>query len=304
LHEKSRWHRLLAAIGVLKACLQFRPDVIYLNQSGSYRTALPAAKLLGLGIVAHVRIFEDAQYLAYLRPDARRLRCVIAISAAVEVEIRRFRQLESIPLYRIYDAFAPSPKAAPRLPTQASARRIACVGRLVRVKGQDVLLGALRLLRRPDPRVDCVMIGDGDADFILELKQMASDGGITIPVQWLGFVEDVAAVLSTCSVLVCPSHREPLGRVIFEAWDAGAVPVVFSGSGGAAEVVAAADGGVMYHAQEPNALMRALQEALALKPEERARLVRNGRSWMAEHCDPHMYGKAISTVLSRACIAP
>ena len=32
-------------------------------------------------------------------------------------------------------------------------------------------------------------------------------------------------------VLACPSHREPLGRVVFEAWDAGAVPVVFAGAG-------------------------------------------------------------------------
>jgi hypothetical protein len=45
--------------------------------------------------------------------------------------------------------------------------------------------------------------------------------------------------MCTCSMPVCPSHMELLGRVIFEAWDVGAVPVAFSGSGGAAEIVAA-----------------------------------------------------------------
>ena len=63
LHGKSRWHRLWAAIGVLRACLEFRPDVIYLNQSGSYRVVLPAATVLNLPIVGHIRIFEDAAFV-------------------------------------------------------------------------------------------------------------------------------------------------------------------------------------------------------------------------------------------------
>lgn len=300
-HEKSRWQRLLAAIGVFRACLQFRPDILYLNQSGSYKTTLPSARLLRLGIVAHVRIFEDAQYLARQRPKAHRLRGIIAISRAVEEEIRSFRQLESIPLHRIYDAYAVSARSSSKLPPEANGNRIACVGRLVPVKGQDVLIGALRLLNTVGACADCMMVGDGDAAFIRQLKQMASACQLTTKIHWLGFVHDVGAVLRTCSVLVCPSHREPLGRVIFEAWDAGAVPVVFSGSGGAAEVVAAADGGIIYHAQEPDCLMHTLKEALGLTPEQRTRLVRNGRSWMAEHCDPRTYGHAISTVLARAC---
>src|SRR5205809_7794510 len=46
LHKKSKWHRLHAAIGVLRACLEFRPDVVHLNQSGSYKVVLLAAILL------------------------------------------------------------------------------------------------------------------------------------------------------------------------------------------------------------------------------------------------------------------
>ena len=41
LHEKSKRHRLQAAAGVVRACLEFRPDVIYLNQCGCYKVALP-----------------------------------------------------------------------------------------------------------------------------------------------------------------------------------------------------------------------------------------------------------------------
>ena len=55
LHQKSRWRRLQAAIGVIRACLEFRPHVIHLNQGGAYKVTLPAARLLDLPIVAHVR---------------------------------------------------------------------------------------------------------------------------------------------------------------------------------------------------------------------------------------------------------
>jgi glycosyltransferase involved in cell wall biosynthesis len=146
-----------------------------------------------------------------------------------------------------------------------------------------------------------MIIGEGDASFVHHLKRMALDGAATVPIHWLGYVDDVASILRTCAVLVCPSHREPLGRVVLEAWAAGAVPIVFCGSGGAAEIVAAADGGIIYDVQEPHALMRALQRALALNGAERTRLVNNGRSWMHEHCDPRSYGQAILRVLSAAC---
>ena len=109
------------------------------------------------------------------------------------------------------------------------------------------------------------------------------------------------SLLQTCSVLVCPSHSEPLGRVIFEAWDAGAVPVAFSGSGGAAEIVAAANGGILYEEQTPESLAFALRDALELDQEQRARLIRNGRSWMARNCGPETYGEALSTILTGAC---
>jgi glycosyltransferase involved in cell wall biosynthesis len=89
--------------------------------------------------------------------------------------------------------------------------------------------------------------------------------------------------------------------VIFEAWDAGAVPVAFSRSGGAAEIVAAAKGGILYEKQTPESLALALRDALELDQEQRGRLIRNGRSWMATNCGPETYGEALSTILTSAC---
>jgi len=302
LHEKSRWQRLWAALGVVRACLEFRPDVIYVNQSGSYKIARVAASLRRLPMVAHVRLFEDAAYLARQRPKPRRLRGIIAISDAMEAELRRFAQLKSIPLFRLYDAYAPkSLNAVSSGPAPDATARIACVGRIEPLKGQDLLVNALGLLGSIEGGLQCLMIGTGKEDFVEKLKREASRQNIDGLLQWRGFIRDVVPLLQTCPVLVCPSYRELLGRVILEAWDAGAVPVVFGGSGGAAEVVAAADGGIIYEKQEPRCLADAIQAAIKLDFKEKSRLVHNGRSWMAKNCDARSYGRAMHEIFSAVC---
>lgn len=299
LHEKTKLHRLWAAFGVLLACLKFKPDVIYLNQSGAYKVVLPAAFLLRLPMVAHIRIFEDVAYIARQRPNSKILRGVVAISAAISDEIQNFGALAAIPCHQIFDSYAVRGRRSSGNGTKRQANRIACVGRVVPIKGQDVLVAALPLIPLADPPVECLIAGDTEDAFAKELKRRTSEiAGVTI--RWLGLVQDVEALLECCAVMVAPSYREALGRVIFEAWEAGAIPVVFAGSGGAAEIIAAADGGILYVEQTPRALAAALVDALALDQAERIRLTTNGRSWMAKNCDPRRYGRKISAILSGA----
>jgi glycosyltransferase involved in cell wall biosynthesis len=289
LHRKSRWSRLGAALGIIAACLTLRPDVIYLNQSGSYRIAYPAARIMGRRIIAHVRIFEDAAYLASCAPDAATLSGLIAISGAVEAAIRRFPELNVIPIHRIYDAYSTS-HAVSDESTDCRLARVACVGRVAPIKGQEVLVAAAE---RMD--AECLVIGDGEMEYVAALRAMSPPN-----VVWTGFVSDVVPLLRTCSVLACPSHREPLGRVIFEAWDAGVVPVVFAGAGGSSEIVRAADGGLIYEKQTPDSLAAVLSAALVLPPSDRARLVANGRAWMRLHVATELYGESIARILRQA----
>jgi len=300
LHEKSRWLRLLAAFGVLRACLEFRPDVIYLNQSGCYRVVLPASVLLSLPVVAHVRIFEDTAYLASRRPSARRLRSIIAISAAIHDELRRYPELDKIAIHRHYDAYAPF--AGEKRSSQRTGHRIACAGRIVPNKGQRLLIEAMACLQS-SCNVECLMIRDGQAEFVQALKQLALQVGDGCKVTWTGTRSDIVPLLGTCVALVCPSYHEALGRVIFEAWDAGAVPIVHAKSGGAAEIITAADAGITYSGQEPQILAHAIRDVLQMSPDEIGRMVDNGRRWLWRNCDVKAYGRSIAGILADACPA-
>ena len=300
LHEKSKIRRLQAAGGVIRACVEFRPDVIYLNQCGSYKVALPAATILNLPIVAHIRIFEDAAYLAMQNPNPCRLRGIIAISSAVEKEIRRFHELDSIQCHMVYDGYARAVFADNNNIRTPACNRIACVGRIAPIKGQDILINALSVLTDLGKAGECMFVGDGHQRFVHHLRHMAVHPNSSFLIKWLGFVSDVRSLLKTCSILVCPSHKEPLGRVILEAWDAGVVPVVFSGSAGAAEIVSAAQGGILYHEQTPPSLAGALCRGLELDLASREQLVKNGRSWVGRNCDLNAYGKTISAILRNA----
>ena len=107
-------------------------------------------------------------------------------------------------------------------------------------------------------------------------------------------------LLKDCSVLACPSLREPLGRVILEAWEAGLVPVAYAGSGGAAEVIRRSEGGIVYSEQTAASLACALSRALSLSSDEAAALAANGRAWTRENCDPGAYGKSFRAIAAEA----
>ena len=90
------------------------------------------------------------------------------------------------------------------------------VGRLTRSKGFDTLLRAFERADLPGARL--AIVGEGDERGALEAR--AGDR-----VRFLGFRPDVRDFYQAFDLFVCPSRAEPFGRVIIEAFDAGA-PVI------------------------------------------------------------------------------
>jgi glycosyltransferase involved in cell wall biosynthesis len=201
----------------------------------------------------------------------------------------------------LYAAYVPAAGAERASQQERRAHRIACIGRIVPIKGHDVLIEAVSRLRTDGNNdVECLILGDGPADYVQQLKAATANGPAASAIKWLGWRDDIVKILRGCAILACPSRREPLGRVILEAWDAGAVPVACAQAGGVAEVISAADGGILYDEQTPAALAAALASAMNLPRPAADRLVANGRDWMNRHCEPGRYAKAMSGILRDA----
>jgi glycosyltransferase involved in cell wall biosynthesis len=299
LHTRGRIARATALAGLVAAMTRFRPDVLYVNQAGATRIALAAGRLFRVPVVTHVRLVEDVDYLSQLTERAD-LRIAVCISTFIRGLFNSATAPED--LVTLYDPYQPKTVWAAAGSAPQGIATLACVGRLCQVKGQDLLVGALAALGRVGVHARALFLGappPGDS-FDVELRALATSLGLDDRIEWAGFQESVLDRLRLTDVLVCPSRVEPLGRVIFEGWDAGVVPVGFAGSGGTAEVINASGGGILFDRPDADSLADALRRALALSRLEREAMVARGRQWLREHCDPKRFAAELTAVWQRA----
>lgn len=99
-------------------------------------------------------------------------------------------------------------------------------GRLIKEKNVDVLIKAVKLVRKEIPDIKCMIIGDGPEKS--KLEKLNSDLKMDNNVRFTGFLEDYDDVISymkSSKVFVLPSTREGFGIVAMEA-NACGLPVV------------------------------------------------------------------------------
>lgn len=143
------------------------------------------------------------------------------------------------------------------------------VGRLVPVKGVDLLIDAMARLRERRPASLAVIVGEGEERPPLEgrIRRL----GLEEDVRMVGFVEPQELVrwYAAADLFCLPSRFEPWGAVVNEAM-ACRLPVVLSDRVGAGYDLLTPDCGRMVRSGDPDDLARALASLLALgKPERR-----------------------------------
>lgn len=132
------------------------------------------------------------------------------------------------------------------------------IGRLVPTKGVEMLIDAFAHASSKLARPMLLRVaGLGDAAYVAQLRERAAG----IAVEFAGKMTP-AAFYESVDVTVVPSlWNEPLARVIFESF-AHAVPVLASTRGGSPELVVPGRTGWLFDPAEPNALDRALVQAV------------------------------------------
>lgn len=141
------------------------------------------------------------------------------------------------------------------------------VGRLARIKGNEVLIRALAKVA-PQVPVRLVFVGDGEER--ANLSQEARAQGVEGRVVFAGFRTDVVTFLQAADVCVLSSYEEGLPVVMLEAMAAG-VPIVSTAVGAIPTVLRAGDSAWLVPPGDAGALAAALVEALT-SPEKARRL--------------------------------
>jgi glycosyltransferase involved in cell wall biosynthesis len=111
---------------------------------------------------------------------------------------------------------------------------VAFVGALAdRRKGFDTLFAAWQMVCR-DPQWDCELAVIGMGTELPTWKRRAGEAGLAGRVKFLGFRQDVPALLAACDALVHPARYEAYGLSVQEALCRG-LPALVSAAAGVAE---------------------------------------------------------------------
>lgn len=176
------------------------------------------------------------------------------------------------------DQFAPVPERPVELPL-----RVAFVGRLVPLKGVDMLLeAAAPLIAENKIRVD--VIGDGPE--MERLRKIVTEGAMEHGVRLDGWVEHTRLHERLCEsdVFAFPSIREFGGGVLVEAMAMGLVPIVLDYAG-PAEIVTPKTGFIIPMGNRDHVVkgLRNVLQQLATDPSAVAQMRQNARKRM-ESC--------------------
>lgn len=150
-------------------------------------------------------------------------------------------------------------------------------GRVTRIKGHQLLLKAIdRLARR---NFICLMVGSLEprTGYIGEIEGLIGAMGLSGVVRMVGSCDDMPAAFSLADIVVVPSiGPEAFGRVSVEAQAMGK-PVIAADIGGLSETVMPAATGWLVPPNDAEELAHALDLALAMPADARARLAQRAR---------------------------
>lgn len=119
---------------------------------------------------------------------------------------------------------------------QPSERLILCVARIDPEKNQKILVETFAQLVKADPSLKLALIGPvSNASYYEELISMSLFLGIDKNIIIIPGLDQedplLASAYKAADLFVLPSHKEPFGMVILEAW-ASSLPVIASNVGG------------------------------------------------------------------------
>lgn len=163
-------------------------------------------------------------------------------------------------------------------PAMPEAFQFICVGRLLPVKGHDLLLDACGILKKEGVRFHLHLVGDGPSREALE--QRVQSKGLASDVTFHGFQKNPYPYIAMADAMILPSVSEAMPTVICEAFVLG-VPVLGSDCQGCRDILNDGQYGVVFERDQQvlaEEMKRFLDSAACV-----AQWRERGRAWLAEY---------------------
>lgn len=229
------------ALALIPAALRaarraLRSDLLYINTCVILDYTL-AARLVSKRTILHIHEIPQGAILQILRGLARFTRAELIFNS--KATKRAFALGDNPRHHVVYNGISDPGEVAVSGYDGARRLKLLMLGRINRMKGQEVLLEALSLLS-PDARekVDVRIVGSAFESEAREtaLAQSIVEQGLSSVARLEPFLPDPTSLYEWADIVVVPSKLpEPLGRVAIEAM-AFKRPPIISDIGGLAEV--------------------------------------------------------------------
>ena len=198
--------------------------------------------------------------------------------------------------HKRYEAPASEGNKSPR-PEEDRPLRLIYVGRLEKVKGLDMLLAAMEILKAENQDIRLTIVGDGGLRSWLEseLESRGLSDRIALAGQ-VPFGQELFNLYRSADVMVLPSYSEGLPLVLIEAM-ANSLPVVATAVGGIPEIVEHEKNGLLVPPGNPGEFAVAIRR-LAVSRELRARLAAASYSTAVERSADRERARAAQAILA------
>jgi len=159
------------------------------------------------------------------------------------------------------------------------------ISRLLKDKGLIEYIEAIRLVKKEYPNTSFKLLGDlytqnPTAIQEEELKSWIQEGII----EYLGYKDDVKSEIEKADVVVLPSYREGLSRVLLEAASLER-PIITTNVPGCKDVVKDKKNGYLCHAKDINDLKDKMIDMISLPYKERVKMGQYGREKVIQEFD-------------------
>ncbi|MBN9542813.1 MAG: glycosyltransferase family 4 protein [Alphaproteobacteria bacterium] len=255
------WWDLWASYKIRKVIKDFKPDCIIVHGSRAVRLTLRASKVPAIG-VAHNYWIKHLLKCDYIFSITKHLQSFI------EHKGFRSNKIYHMPNMINTDGFEYKNKL-PKKPL-----KIAAMGRFVKKKGFEVLIQAAKILL--DRKLDFTLVIGGDGEMKEEYTSLVNKLGLDSNIEFIGWVKDKDQLYNNTDIFVLPSHSEPFGIVVLEAF-LYSTPIISTSSEGPQEIIENNKNGILVPLNNPQKMAEAILN-LANNNELYQNLSKNGFS--------------------------